>query len=186
MAETTAEIWKDVPGYEDIYQASTYGRIRSVRRVIKYADGRNRPDPGRILLPGKAGRERNYAFVNLSKNGVKSNRHVHDLVLLTFVGPKPRGLTARHGVFGTSDNSLSNLSYGTPSQNQMDRRRDGTGNNKPVRRSDGKVYDSVTEAAKDSGIGQPCVSMALHGKRQTAGGFAWGFIKKKLKERERE
>lgn len=171
-----AERWKDIPGYEGYYQASDHGRVRSVFRVIQYVDGRQKPVSGRVLRPSKAGRRRDYAMVQLSKANQPQARYVHDLVLLAFVGPKPAGMEARHGRLGQQDNRLRNLCYGTPSSNQQDRRRDGTGNNKPVRRSDGKEYDSIGEAAKDVGLVQSCLSRVLHKHQTEAAGFTWEFL----------
>lgn len=36
------EIWKDIVGYEGLYQVSNLGNIRSVDRVVEYKDGRKR------------------------------------------------------------------------------------------------------------------------------------------------
>ena len=51
------EIWKDIPGYEGKYQASTLGKIKSLDRMVKYENHRTgsaycRPMKGRILKPG--------------------------------------------------------------------------------------------------------------------------------------
>ena len=35
------EIWKDIPGYEGVYQVSSIGRVRSVDRVVTRRDGRD-------------------------------------------------------------------------------------------------------------------------------------------------
>ena len=36
------EIWKDIPGYEGMYQVSNKGRVKSLTRIVKYKDGRER------------------------------------------------------------------------------------------------------------------------------------------------
>ena len=33
------EIWKDILGYEGLYQASNFGRIKSIRRMVKGGNG---------------------------------------------------------------------------------------------------------------------------------------------------
>ena len=171
-----SELWKDIPGYEGYYQVSDQGRVRSVDRVIQYADGRRKPVSGCILSPSRAGRTRAYAMVQLSRHNEALPWYVHDLVLLAFVGPKPAGTEVCHGPCGQQDNSLWNLYYGTPSRNQCDRRRDGTGNNKPVRRSDGREYDSIGEAARDVGVAQSNLSMVLNLHRKHSAGYTWEFI----------
>ncbi len=170
------ERWLDVPGYELRYQASNRGRVRSLPRIVLYRDGRRKPLSGRVLRTGFAGRERNYAIVQLSKGNKTRIKYVHDLVLSAFVGPKPAGMESCHGKRGHKDNRLSNLYYGTPSRNQRDRRRDGTGNNKPVCRSDGVEYDSVGEAAVSVGIDRAILSAALNRHRSHAAGYRWEFI----------
>jgi hypothetical protein len=168
-----SERWRDIPGYEGYYQVSDCGRVRRLSGRIK-----NRHWTGRIIRPGYAGRERCYAFVRLSQDGTARNWYVHDLVLLAFVGSKPAGLEVCHGAEGKSNNHLTNLSYGTPAKNQgPDRRRDGTSNCVAVRRSDGSIFSSLTEAARFSGLkSHTPISNVLSGRQQTAGGFFWEFI----------
>jgi len=51
---------------------------------------------------------------------------VHQAVAAAFLGPKPEGLIVLHGPNGKFDNRPENLSYGTHSQNALDKHRDGT------------------------------------------------------------
>lgn len=51
---------------------------------------------------------------------------VHRLIAEAFLGPCPEGMEVLHGEKGQKDNTPANLSYGTKSQNQLDRYRDGT------------------------------------------------------------
>jgi len=170
------ERWKDVPGYEGLYQVSDKGRVRSVDRVVEYVDGRVPFLAGRILRQRMAGSRRDYAVVNLWRGKQRRTRYVHDLVLSAFVGLKPIGKEVCHGPQGQGDNHLRNLSYGTHSQNMRDCRRDGTGINKPVRRSDGKEYDSIDEAARDIGACPQNITHVLHGRLKQCKGFTWEFI----------
>ena len=87
----TEEIWRDIPGYEGLYQASTLGRIRSLdKEVIYYREWNQRTQirKGRILKP--------YTFVNgfravvLYKDGIPKNQFVHRLVASTFL-ENPKG-----------------------------------------------------------------------------------------------
>ena len=78
------EIWKEIEGYEGLYEVSNTGKVRSLDR---YTTGnRNR------LLKGKELRQRknelNYCFVNLCKDGVPKNTRVHRLVAQAFI-PNP-------------------------------------------------------------------------------------------------
>lgn len=68
-----------------------------------------------------------YQTVALYKNGAQVSRLVHQLILETFVGPRPKGMEVRHYPNNDkTDNRLANLSYGTKSQNQLDRVQHGT------------------------------------------------------------
>ena len=68
------EIWKDIKGYEGLYQVSNIGRVRSLKR--------NNTN-GKILKQciNKDG----YLRVDLSKNNIKSTKRVHRLVAETFI-----------------------------------------------------------------------------------------------------
>ncbi|WUI46669.1 HNH endonuclease [Streptomyces sp. NBC_00414] len=68
-----------------------------------------------------------YFRVVLFGNGKRRNASLHVLMLESFVSPRPEGHIACHGPNGKSDNSLSNLYWGTPlANNTIDRLRDGT------------------------------------------------------------
>ena len=43
------EIWKDIKGYEGLYQVSNKGNVKSLKRVIDYVDNRDRPTEEIIL-----------------------------------------------------------------------------------------------------------------------------------------
>lgn len=72
------------------------------------------------MLTGK------YFVVSLCKDGKVTNKRIHELVLRTFRGDCPVGHECCHGINGRLDNSLDNLRWGTPKENQADRIRDGT------------------------------------------------------------
>ena len=124
-----AEEWKDIPGYEGKYQASTMGRIRSLDREIgvNYS-GRTvkRTLRGRILRPGcfnKTG----HVSVHIgdgSTSPVKSHP-VHQLIALAFLGPRPEGMDICHNDGDPTNNAVSNLRYDTRTENNKDILRTG-------------------------------------------------------------
>lgn len=103
------EVWKDIPGYEGLYQASNLGRVRSLNRV----DALGRRIRGRVLKPGT--HLDGYLMVDLSKGGVAKHYSVHRLILLAFRGESD--LDANHRDGDKANNRLSNLEYVTPSEN---------------------------------------------------------------------
>lgn len=116
------EIWKDVPGYEGQYQASTLGRIRSVDRVVvhHYKDGSTseRLVKGRIKKQTK--RYDGYHMIGFNHSGYTPL--VHMLVAYTFLGPRPNPSCQVMHLDGDKDNNcVSNLAYGSPRENNLDK-----------------------------------------------------------------
>lgn len=116
--------WRDIPGYEGLYQASSVGEIRSLSRIVEYQDGRQTLHHGRVLSPGKC--SRGYCRVNLCKNKAKKTWLVSRLVLLTFVSVCPEGFEVCHNDNDSGNNVLSNLRYDTHQSNINDKTTFGT------------------------------------------------------------
>jgi hypothetical protein len=117
------ERWLPVAGYGGAYEVSDLGRVRSNGRLVSRSNGTSYWLPGRILKSpaGSSG----YSTVDLYIGGANKIMHVHRMVLEAFVGPCPEGMQALHDNDVKSDNRLSNLAWGTPSQNGYDRYRNG-------------------------------------------------------------
>ena len=81
------EIWKDIKGYEGLYQVSTLGRIRSLDVVRYFYPMERKPytqlRKGRILKPYY--RKDGFTDVTLYKDGVANIRLIHILVATTFL-----------------------------------------------------------------------------------------------------
>lgn len=115
------EIWKDIPGYEGSYQASSLGRIRSVDRCItqksRYGLPVTRKLKGRVLRPSGSKKDP-HLFVALGHG--KNGSTVHSLVAATFLGPCPPGCEVRHLDGDPLNNRIDNLAYGNRSENILD------------------------------------------------------------------
>ena len=102
------ETWKDVPGYENLYQVSDFGRVRSLSRFTRTKGKTLRLHSGKMLRPQTIPR---YGLVvNLCKFGKLRQTSIPRLVLLAFVGPCPEGMECCH--FPDRDvrnNKLNNL-----------------------------------------------------------------------------
>lgn len=116
----TVEVWKDIPSHRG-YQVSSEGRVRSLDREVLCRNGRTKKLKGKLLKPSAD--PFGYMFVQLGRGCV---RRVHSLVALTFIGPRPEGLYACHEDGVCTNNIKTNIYYGTPKQNQHDRRKHGT------------------------------------------------------------
>ncbi|AEK07107.1 hypothetical protein JOEDIRT_76 [Mycobacterium phage JoeDirt] len=124
----TSEEWRDVPGWEGLYQVSSLGRVRSVERLaIQKRWGRPnvRVVRERILKPYTSGpKPPIYLMVRLYRDGKKTQRKVHHLVAEAFLGPKPfEDAKVLHWDDDQSNNRADNLRWGTQSENCFDRER---------------------------------------------------------------
>jgi len=123
------ERWKPVVGYEGLYEVSDQGRVRSLDRWYDRPASRRKPKPWRRCYPGQmisvAPNGAGYPRVNLHRNRKREEKLVHWLVLEAFVGPCPAGEEGLHGNDIKTDNRLSNLRWGTRSDNVKDAIRNG-------------------------------------------------------------
>ena len=111
------EIWKDIPKYEGLYQASNLGRIKSIKRVIYKSDGTIQTLKERILSPGNDGR--GYYKVLLYKNKKNKTFSVHKLVAMAFFGHEPCGhkMVVNHIDNNPINNKACNLEIVTQREN---------------------------------------------------------------------
>lgn len=116
------EEWRPVVGFEGKYEVSSLGRVRSLTRTVHRKDGRQRIQRGRMMKPIH---DKKYDVVFLGDGGKGRRRRIHELVLEAFVGPRPKGMHSCHGDDNGRHNHLSNLRYGTPSENGLDRTKNG-------------------------------------------------------------
>ena len=134
------EIWKDIKGFEGLYQISNLGRVKS---LVK----KNHPTESiRKLSKDKKG----YLRVNLLKDGKNHTRKVHRLVAEAFI-PNPKNKPSVDHINGIKDdNRVSNLRWFTYKEQVNDNEVTKTKRNKtkrPVRcKTTGKEFESVTEA----------------------------------------
>jgi hypothetical protein len=115
-----AERWLDVVGYEEIYQVSDYGRVRSLDRV----NCRGRRLKGKILKLSK--NPTGYLSVDLCNGQKRTKKKVHVLVLEAFRGECPEGKESCHYDGNPANNCLENLRWDTHSSNIFDKVRHGT------------------------------------------------------------
>lgn len=120
---TLDERWLPAKGYEGFYEVSNYGRVKSLERVVPHARWGQRRLSGRILKDCANGT--GHRFVSLWKDKTRSKKYVHRLVLEAFVGDAPEGHEACHIDDLPANNHLSNLRWGTRSDNLLDRTRNG-------------------------------------------------------------
>lgn len=114
------ETWRQIPGYEGIYEVSDHGRVRSMDRID--AAGKRRKGIPRRLSQQTSG----HMTIWLCRDRVSQNFLVHHLVLAAFVGPRPDGMEGCHQNDDGSDNRLENLRWDTRAANVRDSVRNGS------------------------------------------------------------
>lgn len=116
------EEWKPVTGFEGEYEVSSTGGVRSITRKVRSKGGSFRTVPGQVL---KQWTVNGYLRVNLNQRGVLTQTPVHRLVAEEFV-PNPENLpVVRHLNDVKTDNRVENLAWGTASDNENDKVRNG-------------------------------------------------------------
>jgi hypothetical protein len=114
------EIWKDIPGLEGLYQASTLGRIRSLDRIIIRGASRTRGPhkakmKGRIISP--VSRKDEYLVVPLGKR--LPCKRVHQLIAEVFIPNPEKKQMINHINGNRKDNRIENLEWCTNQENQI-------------------------------------------------------------------
>jgi hypothetical protein len=110
---TDVEIWNPVVGYEEMYEVSNFGRVRSLERLVSHGYAGTVQRHAKIIQS----RGKPYANVTLSRENITKTFSVHSLVLCAFVGPRPDGFVANHVDGNKRNNVLSNLEWVTQSRN---------------------------------------------------------------------
>jgi hypothetical protein len=106
------EIWKEIKGYEGLYQVSNYGRIKSLSH-INYL-GRLRQE----CILGSRLSDRGYHTAVLYNNGKPKSFRVHQLVAKAFIDNPFNKPHVNHLDGIKSNNFIDNLEWVTISENQ--------------------------------------------------------------------
>ena len=188
------EIWKDIPGWEGLYQASDLGRIKSL--------GNDKTRKEKVLKPGIT--SDGYYFVGLHKSGKRSNKRVSRLVFETFKGPIPEGMQVNHINEVKTDNRLCNLNLMTAKENMNwgtrgERASEKMKNKETMSKwviqlnKNNEIlhfYPSIREAERQTGISNQSIANCCSGKPvykkktktgvkvyplKSSGGFIWKY-----------
>jgi len=113
------EEWRDIPDYEGIYQASSFGRIRSFDTVIVAGDKKViKPHKGKILKQSNIGNKRGYLVVGLTKNSICTIHRVHRVIASAFyINNDISKNQVNHIDLDKKNNKASNLEWCSNSEN---------------------------------------------------------------------
>jgi hypothetical protein len=110
-------IWKDIPNYEGIYEASTSGRIRSKEGKTTYTEHHGIRKWKSRILKGRGNNKVTGSRVSLFMNGKPQDWLVARLVAMTFLGIPKTKLTVNHKNGNRLDNRIENLEWLTLGDN---------------------------------------------------------------------
>lgn len=165
------EIWKDVVGYEGLYQVSNKGNVRSLDRKVNYLHG-TKINKGKMLKPGN--NADGYLFVTLSKNNVVRPARINRMVATAFI-PNPNNLpSVNHKDKNRTNNNVENLEWCTVEYNNRYSNAikivqyDMSGN--PV-----AEWDAISDAARETGINLSNIAQCCRGFRKSAGSYIWKY-----------
>lgn len=165
------EIWKDIKGFEGLYQVSNLGNIKSMSHTVTmpHRDGgtrtRTRTFVGRKISQWLS--KRGYYCVTLKNRGYKRHFTVHRLVALSFIENNSQLATINHINGIKTDNRVENLEWCTQSENV--KHAHDTGLNKGSGRlifdeCSGIYFNSCLEASRSLGVSNSTLSLMLNGR----------------------
>ena len=180
------EVWKDIGGYEGLYQVSNLGRIKSLdRRTMKW----------KIKALGFNGKNK-YLQVSLYKNNIEKRYLVHRLVAQAFIPNLYNKETINHKDGNKQNNNVNNLEWATRSENSQHAFRTGLAHNwlegkrgkdnyqskiilqidKNTKKIIGKFY-GLREASEKTGVHESDICNCCNNKKghYTAGGYIWRY-----------
>ena len=177
------EEWRDVVGYEGLYQVSDQGRVKSLER--KNCLGRTVKER---ILKSRTNRY-GYMEVNLCAGGKRKVFAVHRLVCQAFHENLDNKPQVNHLNEDKKDNRACNLEWCTCKENNNH----GTRNVRMAKAQSKqvgqftregkliKIWPSLSEVKRQLGFSQSHISEAARGKLKTAYGFIWKYIERKGK-----
>lgn len=165
------EVWKDIEGYEGLYQVSNLGRVKRVTT-------------GRILKGGKD--KDGYLQVTLCKDSTKSTKKIHRLVAQAFVSNSENKPEINHIDEDKANNRVNNLEWSTRKENNNH----GT-HNERMRRTQSipiistnlktgecREFYGTNECGRQLNLNPGHINEVLKGKRRQTGGYTFKYLNK--------
>lgn len=178
------EEWKDIKDFENLYQVSNYGRVKSLVKISKI-NGRVYPT---IIMTCHTNTKK-YLEVELCKNGKPHRFRIHRLVAETFIPNPENKPQVNHEDTNKQNNRVDNLSWNTNSENQIHAFKNGLNHrgrygDSPKAKSvqqfdlDGnfiREWDSIIRIKNEKGYSDSFISCCCKGKYKTAYGYKWKY-----------
>ena len=198
--QSIAEVWKDIQGYEGLYQVSNLGRVKSLGRFIDRLVYGNYWQEERILKLHKT--KYGYLMVELRKNKKPKNFLVHRLVAIAFILNPENKPEVDHINANKADNNVNNLRWVTAKENvnnplnmahligknhpmfgkkhSEETKEKLRGANNPRARKvknieTKEIFDTVTDAEKKYNLSRGCIKCAIK-KNWKSAGYHWEYV----------
>ena len=111
------EEWRNVRGYEGLYQISNKGRIKSLDRYVKNSRKGNRLIKEKVLNPTDNGH--GYKIIGLNYKGKRKNHYIHRLVAEAFIPNPYNKKCVNHIDYDRGNNNVDNLEWCTTKENMQ-------------------------------------------------------------------
>lgn len=174
------EVWKDVVGFEGMYEVSSLGNVRSKERDVLYPYGGYHRRKSKVI--SKTVAHKNYYKVTLHKDGTPTTCLVHQLVAKAFI-ENPQGyVVINHKDECGFNNRVDNLEWCTQKHNinygtRTKRMKETKGTTTYQYDADWNcvaTYPSTAEAARQNNFGQGNISIACRNGHLYKG-FYWSY-----------
>lgn len=179
------DIWKDIPGWEGIYEASFDGQIRSKGKWVAFGNQKRYCKP--TILKQVKDNNCRYYHVTLHDHGKQKSYLVHRLVAMAWI-PNPENLPEINHIDENIFNNvvtnlmwvdrLTNVRHGTGMERARKAKINHPSNSIPIAEYslDGElvaIYPSAVEAHRQKGYNAGCINNCIHGRLHTAYGKYW-------------
>jgi hypothetical protein len=172
------EIWKDITGYEGMYQVSSMGRVKSIDRIVFRSRNGNTKVNDLIMKQGNG--HSGYKLITLHKNGKPKTFRINRIVAIHFIDNPENKTDVNHKDGIKSNNSVSNLEWNTGKENISHAHKTGlrNGNHRKKLTKDQVLYIkanyvrlkvTVPYFAKLFGVSESCI-------RHIVSGVNWNYL----------
>lgn len=157
------EEWRDVVGWEELYEVSNYGRIRTKYRVMYYDRGLGRGEEPKTVYPRirkqKYNKHTGYLMVGLNGKGKPKNVTVHSMVAHAFIKyyePQGtgKGYCTNHIDGNKLNNKVSNLEVIPLADNVRHMFKTGLSSTNHRLKYQDKIYNSKAEFRRQENISE--------------------------------
>lgn len=181
------EIWKDIVGYEGLYQVSNFGRVKSLKRKVYAGRGKMRWQYEKIMSDNKTNGN-GYKIVSLVKDGKQKNKYIHRLVAEAFLENSNNYPCINHKDENRGNNNINNLEFCTYKYNNTYNdthikrglnNRNNKYSKKILQLDDNdkiiNIFPSISEAGRKLNVSFQAISDCLNGKQKHSAGYKWKY-----------